>query len=1107
MAEQTQEEKILNITVNYQDAINGIVKYKDAIEQLKAAEKELKQQKKDGTITDEEYKVQMAATEEQIKDYKDSVRVLSREIQNNLKNEKEQEGSLKQLRAELSNATKKYDELSKAERDGAKGQEMKKHINEITNELKMAEEQTQRYYRNVGNYYNAMIDAAEDLQHVMPMGGGGGVGEFINSTVQLGKNVDGLKTKVAAFSKTALSLFTNPYFLAMAGIAGAGMAFKWFYDYNKGLLESTRLTREFLGLTGDGLKEMRSEIQATADTYGKDFKETLEAVDTLTSQYGITAKESLNIINDGFAAGADLNGDMISKIQQYAPAFHDAGIQASQLVAILQQTRSGIFSDKGLDLISMASKKIREMSTGTASSLDAIGISSKKVQKDLEDGSKNTFDVIQEISAKLKTLPADSQEVGAVLKDVFGKQGASGGMEMIKSLDGMSTDLEKVKEQTGAWGKNMEKQKDATAELNKTMAALFDASDKGFGGMIASAKLMGTKIITQLLKGIIKAINYFVDLYNESAIVRAGVVAIGNQFKMLWNVVKLVVNLIIDSFKGMGRTLKGVLDILQGIITFDLSKAQQGFSELVSGYVKTVKEGWNDMKEAGKGMAQNVIDGYNAVMGKAKLAHIEIPKADESDTNGGTDGGSGSSGKVTKPTVKKGKSAKTTKNNTQAEEAKKEQEEIRKAEDLLSQIVVKNLEERRKEIERQYDRQIEDLQKRLATEKNLTVKAKQAINVQIQTLEQIKAKKITELETQFRDDDIKREQTYIEMRLEMVKKGSDEEYQLKMSKIENERQLAIDEANQAIVSEEEKQRNIMLINQKYNKAIEDADKEHQNTLIQQQTEAIKKRYEEKILQNDVDTQGTDEITQLQLQMQEKQELLENAQQLEGETIEAFNMRKLQMEQDFQNSKKALSDKEIEMEKAKASAISGCIGGVQQVAEAFSENSKSLAKVSKVLSLAEIAINTGSALAAGIKQAQSVPYPANIAAIATTVTTILANVATAIKTVKSAKFAVGGDVQGPGTGTSDSINAKLSNGESVLTAQATSMFAPALSAFNQIGGGVPIYGQNQQSQIGEEFLANAVARGMQMAPRPVVSVEEISDVMNRVEAIEKLGTIG
>ena len=1101
---ETQEDKILNITVNYHDAINGIVKYKNAIEGLKAAEKELKEQKKEGKITDEEYNVQMTATEEQIKDYKDSVRVLSKEIQNNLKTQKEQEGSLKQLRAELSNATKAYDEMSREERESSKGKELKQHINDITNELKGCEEATQRFYRNVGNYEGAINNAifgnskfGQSLQAISEMSGGG---------KGLSGILDGLTNKTKAFSATVIQMCSNPYFLALAGVAGAGMAFKWFFDYNKGLLESTRLTREFLGLSGEGLTAIRSEIQATADTYGKDFKETLEAVDTLTSQYGITAKKSLEVINEGFASGADLNGDMISKIQQYAPAFHDAGIGASQLVAILQQTRSGIFSDKGLDLISMASKRIREMSTATAASLDAIGISSKQVQKDLEDGSKNTFDIIQEVSAKLKTLPGDSKEVGEVLKDVFGKQGAAGGLEMIKSLDGMSTSLEEVKKQTGEWGKNMEKQRDATAELNKTMSALFAVSDEGFEGMIASTKLMATKMITLLLKGIIKAINYFIDLYNNSMIVRAGVASIAMQFKNLWNVVKTVVNLIVDSFKGMGRTLRGLIDILEGIITFNLSKAQQGFKEIVSGSVKTFKEGWNDIKDFGKGMAQNVIDGYNEVIGKAKLAHIEIPEA-EGGANGGTSGGTSSGGKDTQPSGKKGADAKSKKNNTQAEEANKEQEEVRKAEDLLSQIIVQNLDQRRKEIEQLYDRQIEDLQKRLATEKNLTVKAKQAINVQIQALEQIKIKKINELEMQFRDEDIKREQTYIEMRLEMVKKGSDEEYQLKMSKIENERQLAIDEANQAIVSEEEKQRNIMLINQKYNKAIEDADVEHQNILIQQQTDAIKKRYEEKILQNNVDTQGTDEITQLQLQMQEKQELLYNAQQMEGESIEEFNMRKLQMEQDFQNSKKALGDKEIEMEKAKASAISGCIGGVQQVAEAFSENSKSLAKVSKVLSLAEIAINTGSALAAGVKQAQSVPYPANIAAIATTVTTILANVATAIKTVKSAKFATGGDVQGPGTGTSDSINAKLSNGESVLTAQATSMFAPALSAFNQIGGGVPIYGQNQQSQIGEEFLANAVARGMQMAPRPVVSVEEITTVRNRVETIEKLGTIG
>ena len=102
------------------------------------------------------------------------------------------------------------------------------------------------------------------------------------------------------------------------------------------------------------------------------------------------------------------------------------------------------------------------------------------------------------------------------------------------------------------------------------------------------------------------------------------------------------------------------------------------------------------------------------------------------------------------------------------------------------------------------------------------------------------------------------------------------------------------------------------------------------------------------------------------------------------------------------------------------------------------------------------------------------------------------------------FSTGGYVQGAGTGTSDSIPARLSNGESVMTAKATSMFSPILSAFNQLGGGVPIVANNGGSNIGMDMLAAAVARGYQMAPQPVVSVEEINRTQRRVQTIENIG---
>lgn len=195
---------------------------------------------------------------------------------------------------------------------------------------------------------------------------------------------------------------------------------------------------------------------------------------------------------------------------------------------------------------------------------------------------------------------------------------------------------------------------------------------------------------------------------------------------------------------------------------------------------------------------------------------------------------------------------------------------------------------------------------------------------------------------------------------------------------------------------------------------------------------------------------------------------------------------------------------VAIERAKEEAMAEITGGLIELTAEIGENNKAFAMASKVLALAEIAINTGKAIAAGVAQSQSVPFPANIAAIATTIATVMANITQAIKTVKSAKFATGGDVVGAGTGTSDSIPAMLSNGESVMTANATSMFAPLLSTFNQMGGGVPIYGQQAGSQaMGEDMLARAFAKGVANLS-PVVSVEEITRVTNRVKVLENLG---
>ena len=160
-------------------------------------------------------------------------------------------------------------------------------------------------------------------------------------------------------------------------------------------------------------------------------------------------------------------------------------------------------------------------------------------------------------------------------------------------------------------------------------------------------------------------------------------------------------------------------------------------------------------------------------------------------------------------------------------------------------------------------------------------------------------------------------------------------------------------------------------------------------------------------------------------------------------------------------------------------------------------------MSKVITLAQIAIDTGRAISAGVASASAMPFPSNLAAIATTVATVIANVTTAISTVKSAKFAEGGKVNGPGTGTSDSVPAMLSNGEFVMTAAATRMFEPLLSVMNGIGSGVPmqVVSTGRDAAIAETLTESFSTAAQEI--QPVVSVVEINETAKRVKVIENL----
>lgn len=367
-----------------------------------------------------------------------------------------------------------------------------KQIYERMDELQRA---TGKFTLNVGNYEQSILNAI------------GANNVFARSIVELGKGGEEaskamvqISSATKAFGQTLSALLKNPAFLALAGVAGAVGAFKWFYDYNNGIKEATKLTMEFTGMGLENAKQFRDEIQGVADVFDQEFKPTLQAVDALAANFGIGWGEALQVVKDGFVAGADLNGDFLNKLQRYPQYFNEAGLSASQFVAILTQTRSGIFTDKGLEAIKMANTRIRELSDQTKEALDNIGISSKQVEQDLQSGARNTFDIVQEVAAKLSELPDSAQVVGETLKEVFGKKGADAGLALVRSLKDINTNLDEVKSQTGELGRLNEELIESETELNKAISHAFDITGGSFETLTTKAQVWFNTALGWLVK-------------------------------------------------------------------------------------------------------------------------------------------------------------------------------------------------------------------------------------------------------------------------------------------------------------------------------------------------------------------------------------------------------------------------------------------------------------------------------------------------------------------------------------------------------------------------------------------------------------------------------
>ena len=244
-----------------------------------------------------------------------------------------------------------------------------------------------------------------------------------------------------------------------------------------GLQQSSNAVTLLTGKTGDEMLRFRNSVQAVADYFGMDFKEVMQSANAMSKGFGVSIDEALSLIRDGLVSGANANGEFLDTIKEYPRYFKEAGLSAEDFVAIsTNAAKQGVFSDKGVDVIKEGNLRIREMTKATADALNGIGISADGVQKALQDGSMTTFEVMQQVAAKLKELPASSSKVGTAIADIFGGPGEDAGLEYIKTLDDVKLSMDDVKAATNGIAEQQERQIKMQENVKNAMSSVIDLS-------------------------------------------------------------------------------------------------------------------------------------------------------------------------------------------------------------------------------------------------------------------------------------------------------------------------------------------------------------------------------------------------------------------------------------------------------------------------------------------------------------------------------------------------------------------------------------------------------------------------------------------------------
>lgn len=272
-------------------------------------------------------------------------------------------------------------------------------------------------------------------------------------------------------------------------------------------------------LDDSALQRCTEYAYTLSDTFGVDVAESTRAADSLIKNYGVSARETFNLMTQGMQSGLNFSDELFDNIDEYSVQFKKLGLDAEDMFSVFANgAQNGAFNlDKIGDAVKEFSIRAIDGSDTTKQGFEALGMNADEMAQKFGAGGKTAKEAFNEVIEGLASMD-DPVAQSAAGVNLFGTMWEDLGPQVITSMSTASDAIDKSRE-----------------SVEGLVNVKYDTLSGALGGLWRTIQVdvlqpIGNQLIPYVTKGI-SFIQKFTDKWNklepatQKTIVKFGMVA------------------------------------------------------------------------------------------------------------------------------------------------------------------------------------------------------------------------------------------------------------------------------------------------------------------------------------------------------------------------------------------------------------------------------------------------------------------------------------------------------------------------------------------------------------------------------------------------------